>query len=108
MKEHMNGRNLLLKARFEASACTQGKKLPNPDGTVRKLFTVRGLPPTKLFTVAPRAFGGVANAAAPALLKFPVAVPVPESAANRSAALAPVAVLAAVAAPEPSPPAVPN
>jgi hypothetical protein len=99
---------------------TQGKRLlnaeltmVNPDGMVRKLFAVRGtilfpVVETKRAPVAPRTFGGVANAAAPELSKFPVAVPVPEMAASKSAALAPVAALAAVAAPEPSPPAEPN
>jgi hypothetical protein len=92
-KEYMNGRSLLLKACFKISACTQGKKLPNPDGMDRKLFTVRRLHRTKVFPVAPKTFGGTANAAAPPLLKFPVAIPVPEMAARRSSTLAPVAVL---------------
>jgi hypothetical protein len=82
--------------------------LPNPGGMVRKLFADRVLPHTKLFPVTPKTVGGTANAAAPPLLKFPVAVPVSEMAASKSDALAPVAVLVAVAAPEPSPPAEPN
>jgi hypothetical protein len=69
----------------------------------------KGLPPTKLIPAVPVTKGGIANTPAPALLKVPVAVPVPEmSACVALIPLIPEAPLATFETPEPSPPAEPN
>jgi hypothetical protein len=70
-----------------------------------KLFAVRGLAVKD--PVAPKTLGGTINAPTPALLKFPVAVPVPTVGPPIRLAVVPPK-LATVEAPEPSPPADPN